>query len=938
MNIRRSLIRIFIIVFCILSFTKSFSQFNLNDPILSDDNVATGKLSNGLTYYVRSNQRNVKNVYMQLIVKAGSVLEDDDQQGLAHFMEHMNFEGTKHFPKNKLQNYLQSRGVNFGADVNAVTGFDETTYILTLPEDNDDDIDKGFTILEDWAQNALLDTMGINKERDIVLEESRLRKNAQERLQKMYMPALLSGSKYAQRIPIGKDSIIKSFRPETLKKFYKTWYRPDLMAVIIVGNVDTTFAKQEIEDHFNDYKNPSNETPRPEIIPLADRKNDEAMVLSDKEQTSKLLKVFHYVERTPSIVTWGDYRKWILEQLFIRIINERLQGITQQANPPFLTGSTAFTSLQKGYRTFDSYISVGDKPVERAIDTLVNVLQTIKTFGVLQTELDRVKSKLLNQAEVASEENNKTSSSRFVQECAYNFLDNYPIVNNNEAYTFVKQILPGITVEEVNAFTERLSDRQGKFLLLLKPENDISTDTSGTALISMFTTAQKIPVKAFEEKKLDASFLDKQPSGGSIVEETMNGPLLTTNFKLNNGVTVTLKQTSFKNDEILMDAWRWGGSHNYGLANKENAEFISKIVQAMGVKNLSGADVTKMLAGKTVTVTPYINNYEEGIEGHCSATDFQAFIQLIYLYFTQPQKDTIAFQSYIDKQKNVFENAKVNPNNYLYDTLTKIEYKNSPWVQSLPTSSDFDKINLDTAFNIYKEIFSNAYGMHFTFVGNFDVVRMKKALEIYLGALPASTIDNKFTDEGMRPATGIVSQVIKKGEEKRSQICLVFTGEATYNHEEELKLKMLTQVLNLEIFDKLRQEMGDIYSATVTYSLNQRPYAHYSINIQLPCGPENVDKLTDALFALIKDLREDGVDHKYFDKVQTIFRAHNAGLLKQNSYWLNSLSHSWINGLDPQWIVGEDDLIQSLSAKDIKKTAQKYFNMDNYIKVVLNPE
>jgi zinc protease len=404
---------------CLFLTICAFSQtgvapFALTDKLPVDPAVRIGRLANGLTYFIQRNLKPEKKVQLRLVVNAGSVLEDPDQQGLAHFMEHMNFNGLEHFPKNELVSYLQSIGVQFGADLNAYTSFDETVFILPIPSDDSVKVDKGFTILEDWAGNALLDTTEINKERGVVLEESRLGKGALERMGKQFYPEIFNGSKYAQRLPIGKDDTIRYFQPQTLQRFYKNWYRPDLQAVVVVGDIDPDLAEREIISHFSHFKNPDPEIPRPAIIPMVTRTESKSMVLTDKEQTSTLLEIYNYVEPDQPILTWGDYRKSIVEGLFTAIINQRLNELTQQAEPPFVVANTGFGSLVRGYRAFTSFALLGDKPARQAIDALVTTTEAVQKFGFLPGELDRAKSNLLNQAQLANENRDKTESNRLV--------------------------------------------------------------------------------------------------------------------------------------------------------------------------------------------------------------------------------------------------------------------------------------------------------------------------------------------------------------------------------------------------------------------------------------------------------------------------------------------------------------------------------------------
>ncbi len=925
-------------VLACLAVSSLSAQYERDKKLPVDANVKVGRLPNGLTYYIRKNALPAKKVQLRLVVNTGSVLEDPDQQGLAHMLEHMNFNGLKHFPKNELVSYLQSIGVQFGADLNAYTSFDETVYILPIPTDDPEKVDKGFTILEDWAFNALLDTAEINKERGVVLEESRLGKGAGERMGKKYYPLLFNGSDYARRLPIGKDSILQNFAPESLVRFYKTWYRPDLMSVIVVGDLDPELAEKLITQHFASYRNPGITKPRPSIIPISPRTHNESIVLTDKEQPYNILQLFNYVEKAEPVVTWGDYRRTVAEGLFNTMINQRLSELAQQPNAPFVGGNASFGGFIRGYRAFISLAIIGDKPAKNALEALIATTESAKKYGFLAAELQRAKTSTLTFAERSYNDRDKTESIRMVNEYVNNFLQGLPMIGIENRYAYIKSVLPTITLEEINEVAKRTETAQGFFALLMGSEKTKAQLPSDNELTALITTAKTLPVKAYEEKAIATSLMEKTPVAGKIVKQTNNSALGTTDLTLSNGVTVTLRPTDFKNDEIHMDAWRQGGSRNYGLADKQNAEKAAILVRAMGVKDLSPVDLRKFQAGKTITVTSYINAHDDGIEGTTSIKDLEIFFQLTHLYFVQPRKDPALFQSYVSSQKSMMENMKAIPQAYFSDTLAKIQYGNSPWAGGLETAATYDQLNLDRAMEIYREVFGNAYGMHFTFVGNIDLEKIKPLLETYLGSLPAKPKENKFTDVGLRPVKGVVEAVVKKGTAKQSFVNVIFTGETSYSKDEELKLRALTEVLTIKMIEQLREKMGGIYGGSIRSVINNRPYGNYTITASFPCGPENEDKLVEALFDIIKTAKEKGIEQSALDKIKETLKKKNEDNLKNNDYWLENLSYAFIENYDPGWLLTYEAKVNALTTAAMKQTANKYFNMNNYIKAILNPE
>jgi zinc protease len=917
---------------------SSFAQYNLTAKLPTDPNVRIGKLSNGLTYYIRKNTTPEKKVELRLAVNAGAVLEENDQRGLAHFMEHMNFNGSKHFPKNELVDYLQKIGVQFGADLNAYTGFDETVYMLPISSDNPEVLEKGFTVLEDWAFNNLLDKTEIEKERGVVLEESRLSKGAQERMMREYFPKLFNGSKYAERLPIGKDSILKTFKPEKLERFYRQWYRPDLMAVVVVGDINPAEVEKKIKSHFGSFKNPANEIKRPSIIPIKPRTKAEAMVLTDQEATNTVLQVYNFVRPAKKVSTWADYRGQVVNELLSSLISERLQELTQHENPPFVYAYTGMGSFIRGYETFISVASLGNASPKEAINALIGETERARRFGFLPSELERVKADMLNQAQEAYNEKDKSLSSQLVQNYVSNFLESEPIPGAENRFKFLQQVLKTITTKEINDVAKKMPSSSTAFAMIQAPANMKATLPSNTQLLTDLVAASKQDLKPYTEKAVATSLTDGNMTSGKVVSETKNEKLGTTDLTLSNGVTITLKPTNFKNDEIQMDAWRLGGFHKYSLADKDNAKHAGEIVSEMGVKDMSPTDLQKFISGKTVEVQPYINPDEEGIQGSSSVKDFETFLQLVNLYFTQPRKDEGLFKSSIAKQKSMVQFLKGNPRAFFQDTLSKIIYNSNPWVDAIPTEEEFNALNPDKALAIYNQIYGNADGMHFTFVGNIDPVKAKPLFEKYLGSLPGTPAEHNFKDNNIRPVRGVVEANIKKGKDPKSLITMIWSGDADYNSKERTSLRALIEVLNIKVIEKLREELGGMYSGGLNADIQKRPYGHYSISAMIPCGPENVDKLTNALLDIIKNAQQNGVSQTDLDKVKETWKKQYRVSMQTNDAWLSGLSQAFIDNENPEKILEFENRVDSLSLADLKNAAQKYFDMKNYIKAVLYPE
>lgn len=915
------------------------AQVKLTDPLPVSPEIKMGKLSNGLTYYIRKNSRPEKKVELRLAIKAGSILEDDDQQGLAHFTEHMAFNGTKNFKKNDLVSFLQSIGVEFGADLNAYTGFDETVYILPIPLDKKENLDKGFLVLEDWASTVTFDNSEIDKERGVVLEESRLGKGANDRMNKVIYPKLFEGSKYAERLPIGKEDILKNFKYDAIKRFYKDWYRPDLMAVIVVGDIDPVEAEKMIKTHFEKLKNPAKPRPRP-YATMDLRKTSEGLVVTDKEATNHILQILYSNKVAKPDVLISDYRDQIAKGLFGAMLAQRMQELTQKPNPPFVFGGSNLGGFVQGYEVYSSFAVVSKAGAEPAISAVIQENERARKFGFTANELDRTKKSMLRNMERAYNERDKSESENYADEYIRNFLEQETIPGIENEYNYYKQFMDGISLEEVNQLaTKTIPSNEDKLVILQGPEKADFTIPSNTDLLSWVTTAEKIPVSAYEEKAVAASLLEKAPEGGKIIFSKENKELGYYELKLGNGVKVILKPTDFKNDQVLMSATRFGGQSLYPDKDMFNAQYAATIVQQMGVKDMSPTDLRKVLAGKTVNASPRISSLSEGVTGQSGSADVEAMLQLTYLYFTQPRKDEALFSSFVTKQQAMYQNLMSNPQAVYQDSMQVIMYQKHPRGPRVPRAEDFGKVNIDRALEIYKERFGNASGFTFIIVGSFDVNTIKPLVATYLGSLPSSsTVTANFKDLGIRPVKGVVKKEVKKGTEQKSFISMAFTGEAPYSDEANLKLQALMEVLNIKLIESLREELSGIYGGGMRGSLSKNPYNNYSINVSLPCGPENVDKLIKATLDEIQKIKDKGPAEADLNKVKETWAKQYQEDLKDNNYWLGKLQQSVEVGSNTGDVLTFEKRIQALTPNDVKEAANLYFNMNNYLQVVLNPE
>jgi zinc protease len=917
----------------------AFSQLQRAEKLPVDPNVRMGKLANGLTYYIRQNSRPEKKVELRLVVNAGSILEDDDQQGLAHFTEHMAFNGSKNFKKNDIVSFLQSIGVEFGADLNAYTGFDETVYILPIPTEKRENVEKAFQILEDWASTVAFEGAELDKERGVVLEEERLGKGAEDRMFRITYPKMFEGSKYANRLPIGKAEVIKSFKPDLIKRFYSDWYRPDLMAVVVVGDLDPLEAERLVKKHFEKLRNPAKPRERA-LANVPGRLKSEGLVVTDKEATNHVIELYYSYKPAKDEVTLNDYREYLVKVLFRSMLGQRMQELTQKADPPFLFGGSNIGSWARGYEGFNSFAYIGKPGPEAAILALVQENERARRFGFTAPELERTKKMMLKNIERSYNERDKTESSDLAEEYIRHFLEKEPIPGIENESTYYKEFLGGITLDEVNKMTAEVipPSTDNKLVIFTGPENAGFKIPSNEELLQIADAASKSEIKAYEEKIIASSLLESKPAPGRIISEKQNAAVGTTELKLNNGVTVILKPTDFKNDQVVINASRFGGQYLYDPAERFNAEYASTIVSQMGVGQFSPVDLRKFLAGKNASVSPRIGAISETVSGQSSTVDIETLLQLTYLYFTQPREDSELFTSFVTKQQAMYQNMTSDPQFTFQDSVFNILYKDHPWAPKLPKSENFSKIDMKRALGIYRERFGNANGFNFVIVGRFDPAAVRPLIETYLGSLPTTEKTSGYKDVGLRPVRGVVRKEIKKGTEPKSFIRMFWNGEAPFNEKEQLKIQALAELMNIKITETLREDLSGIYGGGMYGNLNKYPYNNYSLGISLPCGPENVDKLITATLAEIEKIKKSGAVDADLNKVKETWKQQYLVNIKENGFWARQLLLSQELKSNPAEILEYEKKIGELTPRDLKDAANKYLDMKNYVLITLNPE
>jgi zinc protease len=924
---------------CLAFLQGSIAQertFKADEVLKPDSKITMGKLDNGLVYYVRENKKPEKRAELRLAVKAGSVIEDDDQLGLAHFTEHMSFNGTKHFPKMDLINFLEKSGVRFGPDLNAYTSFDEIVYMIQVPTDSAEVMQKGFQILGDWASAVAFDKEEIDKERGVVIEEWRLRRGAMQRAMDKHYPVMLENSQYAKRLPIGKKETIESFPYDAVKRYYKDWFRPDLMAVIAIGDFDKNKIEALIKKNFSGLMNPKPERKRTEYV-LGEHKETLISIATDPELPNTIVQIFfkrpEEHERTAS-----EYRRNILGQLYNSMLGARFQERLQKPNPPYVFAFGNDSRFYGKKQAYTLYAYLKENAILDGLDAVVEEAFRVKQYGFTKSELDRQKKELLRGMENAYKEREKTESRSYADEFVRNFLTDEPIPGIEAEYDLFKQYIPGISLDEVNKLADKFLTPENRVIILSAPKKEGVKVPTEVELLASFNAASTKKTEPYIDKVSSEPLIAKMPTAGKIVEEKKITSLGITEWKLSNGVRVVLKPTDFKNDEVLFSAYSEGGTSLSPDKDYLSASWAATVAGQSGVGNFDAITLGKMLAGKVVNVYPTIAELSEGFSGSASPEDLETLFQLVYLYFTAPREDTNALGALMARQKAFLQNRSVSPESAFYDTLN-VTTANYHFRARPMTLKILDEINFDKAMAIYRDRFADASDFTFMFVGSFQVDKMRPFIEQYLASLPSKNRKETWRDVGLMPPKGTIEKKVYKGIEPKSSVQIVFTGPFEWSRQNRYDFSSLLEVLNIKLREVIREEKGGSYGVNASGAPSLFPRKEYSISIGFGCSPDRVDELIAAVMQQVDSLKIAKPAPIYVEKVQELQRRGRETSLKENGFWMSIIRTNYANHENPEeQIQLFNKFVDGLTGDAIQKAARKYLDTSNVVKVVLFPE
>ncbi len=903
-------------------------------PLPMDSAVRTGTLPNGLRWFVRANPRPAQRAELRLAVNAGSVLEDADQRGLAHFLEHMAFNGTARFARNDIVKYLESIGVRFGADLNAYTGFDETVYILPVPVDSAGLLARSFDILEDWASAVLFDSLEVVNERGVVLEEWRGSRGADARVLDTHFPVLLEGSRYAERLPIGDTAILRSATPAPLRRFYRDWYRPDNMAVIAVGDFHVDSVEAMIRARFAKLANPGTVRPREET-PVPAIPGTRVSIASDAElQLSTVQVTWTLPRRTTRTV--GDWRQRLVEDIYNAAFNRRLGEISQRPDAPWVGASSGVGSYARTASAYSLSVAAQDGALDRALEAILLEARRVDASGFLDSEIARVKTDIQRGYERAWAEREKSESENFADAYVNHFLEQAPIAGIGFYHQWVPSALASITREDVNAVGRAWISDDGRAILASVPARDGLAVPTREQLLAAVTRAANAPITPWTETLAEGALVADVPTTGRIVSRSRIEELDVTEWRLGNGARVLLKTTDFKADEVLMAGFAPGGSSVLPDDRSGAAELATLFLERGGLGDLSVIDLQKKLTGKVAQAGVSLGDLSQEVSGRASPKDLETLFQLVWLRFTAPRVDSAAVQAFRQQIQAVLANRGRSPEAVFSDTVTVTLANGHPRVR-LPTLEFFNSVSLDEALAVYRDRFADAGGFTFVFTGNVTADSLEPLVQTWLAALPATGRTEQWRDMGVRPPSGVVEKVVRAGVEPKAMTALVYHHEAASTVTSRQAFRTFGDILEMRLTDELREALGGTYSVSVSASASTQPRQAQQLAVQFGSSPENVDTLFSAVRRVIADLRTNGPNATELASALEQQRRTLEVSRRENSYWLAGIMSRLRTGTDPRQMLEAEAVIGGTTAAAVREAAQAFVDPGQYVRVVLVP-
>ena len=923
------------------SFQQAVAQQMQFPPLPVDKNVRIGQLDNGLTYYIRHNKLPENRAEFYIAQKVGSILEEPQQRGLAHFLEHMAFNGTKNFPGDDKRlgviPWCETVGIKFGTNLNAYTSIDETVYnISNAPIDRTGVLDSCLLILHDWSNYILLKDDEIDKERGVIREEWRSRNSGMLRVYTDLLPTIYPGDKYADCMPIGSIDVINNFPYKDIRDYYHKWYRPDLQGIVIVGDIDVDAVEAKLKAVFADVQKPVNPAERT-YYPVADNKEPIVAIGTDKEVDDPSIEIYFKQDATPDSEknNVGYLASQYMTSMISSMLNARLSELVQSANPPFTRASSYYSDffVAKTKEAFALSASSKADGIETALKTLLQETERARRFGFTESEYARARANYLQSLESAYNEREKTKHGSYVREYVQNFLNGEPIPGIEAEYAMMNQLAPNIPLQAMNMVMQQLVPDSNQVVIIAGPAKEGLKYPTKEEVINLLKGMKDLDLQAYVDKVSDEPLMKEAPKGGKIISEKEGDIYGSTRLVLSNGVTVYVKKTDFKADEIRMKGTSLGGKSIFPDKDALNFAVMDNVIAVGGLGNFSQVDLTKVLAGKKVSVNAGLGATTENVFGTCSPKDFETMMQLTYLTFTAPRKDTEAFESFKNRMKAQLESAQANPLSSINDSLQKAMYNNHPRVVMMKPEM-VDQIDYDHILEMYNDRFKDASDFTFYFVGNIDLETAKPLIAEYLGALPAINRKETFKDTKMNIRKGVYkNEYTKEQQTPTATIVFLYSGKAPYTLKNDILLSFATQVLDMVYTEEVREKEGGTYGVNCFGDLQKYPKEQLLLQIVFQTDPAKKDKLAGIVVDELKKLAAEGPSDVHLQKVKEYMLKKYADNQKENGYWMNNLNDYFYYGMD--MTEGYTDIVNSITAKDIQKFVSDLLKQGNEIEVTM---
>ena len=914
----------------------SMAQQPQMPPIPIDPNVRIGKLENGLTYYIRHNELPENRADFYIAQKVGSILEEENQRGLAHFLEHMCFNGTTNFPGKGIINWLETIGVRFGENLNAYTNIDETVYnINNVPVLRDGIVDSCLLILHDWANDLTLAEAEIDNERGVIHEEWRTGQGAMMRMYEQALPIAFKGSKYGERLPIGTIEVIDNFPYQALRDYYEAWYRPDQQGIVVVGDIDVDKVEAKIKEIFSPIPMPAN-APERKYEQVPDNKEPIITIAKDKEQPTTMIYIWHkhkpFPNEAKNSIAYLKYNYML--SMVSQMLNARFSELLQSANPPFILAGAQDTDflLAKTTEAFAGIAFSKEDGIPTAISALVREIERAKRFGFTASEYARAKADYLRALESAYNERDKMKNNQYVQEYVRHFIDNEPIPGIEAEYALMNQLADNIPLEAINSILPQYIKEDNIVVNIFGPDKEGMVYPTEAEILKILNDTKAEEITAYVDKVSNEPLMKETPKAGKIVK-TEEGPFGSTALTLSNGVRVVVKNTDFKADEIRMAAFSPGGTSVFGTKEVIQLQTLNSVAGLGGLGNFSNVELNKVLAGKKASVSASVSELTERLDGSCSPKDLETLMQLVYLSFTAPRMDNDAFQSFKQRVKASLANQEADPMTALSDTLQKEMYGNHPMAIRL-TSEMIDHIDYDRIMEMYKDRFKEAGDFTFLFVGNINLDEAKPLIETYLGGLPTINRKETFQDIKMDVQKGAHKNLFEKQmETPKTTVVNYISGHCEYNLKNSLLMTMLSQTMRMVYTETIREKEGASYGVSAQGQVSRGTKDEAMFQIYFDTDPAKREKMEQIVMAEIQKVAQEGPNPEHLAKVKEFLLKKHVENAKENGYWLRQLHEYYWYNLDMN--SDYEKWVNELTVEDVKNFTKALLDQGNIIEVTM---